>query len=191
MRIGPIITLLLITLAASALWWLETLRHTEPVVTADPAERHAPEAYFVHFRARAWAAEGLPRHVTHGERMTRFTDDRSNEVEQPEIHYRDPVGPPWYVVSERGRVDADGDRIDLTGNVVATRGVDAPDPLILHTNALQIRLGTGRATTDDPVDVFTTGSRVHSVGMTATFDSGLVELHSNVRGHHDPASSTP
>lgn len=191
MRTGPVVALLLIALAASALWWLETFRRGESVATADPAERHAPEAYFEHFRARAWTQAGLPLHITHGERMTRFTDDASSDIDQPEIYYRDPAGPPWYVVSERGRVDASGDRIDLVGRVVATRGVDAPDPLILRTDALQILLAAGRATTDDPVDVFTAGSRVHSVGMTATFDSGLVELHSNVRGRHDPAAHTP
>lgn len=191
MRVGPILTLVLIALAASALWWLETLRETESVATADPAEHRAPEAYFDHFRARAWAGDGLPGHVTSGTRMTRYTDDASSEIDAPRVFYRDPAGPPWYVVSERGHVDAAGDRIDLVGSVVATRGVDAPDPLILRTDSLEILLAEGRANTTDPVDVFTSGSRVHSVGMTATFDSGLVELHSNVRGHHDPVSQTP
>jgi len=187
MRIGPVLAVVLVALAASALWWLETLRQPTAIDVADPAEYHAPETYFDHFEARAWDTPGPPRHVVSGIRMVRFTDDGSSDIDAPRVFYRDPQGPPWYAVSDTGHVDGSGERIDLRERVVATRAPDSPDPLILRTDTLHIDLATGHARTGDPVDVVTTGSRVHSVGMTATFDTGLVELHSDVRGRHDPA----
>lgn len=191
MRVGPLLALVLIAVAASALWWLETLRHTETVDAVDPSARHAPETYFDHFVARAWDAGGPPRHRISGVRMTRFTDDGSSDVEAPRVFYRDPLGPPWYVVGDEGWIDARGNRVDLSGRVVATRGPDTTDPLVLRTDSLRVLLDAGTAETADPVDVVTTGARVHSVGMTASFDTGLVELHSNVRGRHDPAITSP
>lgn len=188
MRPGPIISLLLIVAVASALWWLDTLRREESVEVADPAARHAPAAYFEHFRARAYDGEGPPRHTITGQRMTRYTDDRSSEIDAPTLFYRDPAGPPWYVVSDRGQLSGDGDRLDLEGRVVATRSPDSPDLLVMRTPWLTVLTDAGRAETEAEVDVVATGSRVHSTGMTALFETGLVELHHDVRGRHDHAS---
>lgn len=186
-RIGPIISLALVVAVASALWWLDTLRREAPVETADPAARHAPEIYFAEFRVHAYDAVGAPRHVLTGDRMTRYTDDESSEIDRPTLFFRDPVGPPWYVVSRRGTLDAEGDRLELTGRVVATRSPDSPDLLVMRTPRLTVLTAAGRAETAAEVDIVGTGSRVHSTGMTATFETGLVELHEDVRGRHDSA----
>ena len=188
MRIGPLLSLVAIAAVASALWWLETLREREPRDAADPAEARAPEAYFDHFRALAWDAEGAARHDIRGRRMTRFTADGDSEVEAPEIRYRDPHGPPWLVVGDRARVDAAVEHVELRGRVVATRDPEAPHPLFLRTEALAVDLAASRAHAPGAVAVLTTGSRLHAEGATAALDTGVVELHQQVRGRHDPTA---
>ncbi len=187
MRIGPLLSLLFIAAAASALWWLETLRDPDPREVADPAEARAPAAYFEAFRASAWDGDGPPRHVIRGERMTQFTAGGESDIERPEIHYRDPHGPVWLVVSDHGRVDAAGEHIELRGRVVATREPHAPEPLVLRTPSLAVLLAAGRAETSDAVDVVSAGTRLQAQGVTATFETGLVELHHHVRGQYEPA----
>jgi len=186
MRVGPILTLVLVAGTISALWWLETLRERDRPAPADPAEYHAPEAYFEQFIATGWRGDGTPRHVLSGERMERFTDDKTSEIQAPRLRYHMVTRPSWYIASDHGRVDADGDRIDLRDRVVALRNPTPPDPLVMRTETLTVFLDAGRGETDAPVDVVSAGTRVHSTGMTALFDTGRIDLHNDVRGQHDP-----
>lgn len=191
MRVGPIITVILSALVLSSLWWLETLRDRERPDQADPDTHHAAEAYFDDFSARAWDRDGGPRHTMRGRRMERFSDDETSHIEEPRVHYHQPAGTPWYLAASNGQVDGTGDRVDLEERVVAMRNPNIPNPMVARTRALTVFLDEGRATTDDPVRVVSSGSRLHSIGMTAFFDTGIVELHNDVRGRHDPAIATP
>jgi len=189
MRIGPLLSLVLIVAVASALWWLQILRGEQPMDTADPTRLHAPETYFEAFTARVYDREGPPRHTLAGTRMTRYTDDSTSEIEAPRLHYRDPDGPPWYLVSAVGRIGPDNERIDLEGRVVATRDPASLDLLVMRTERLTVFTADSRAETDAAVEVVDTGSRVRAIGMTARLVTGLIELHQEVRARHEPAAT--
>lgn len=187
MRVGPILAIAAVAATLSALWWLETLRETERAETADPGAVHAPEAYFDRFVARGWQNDGGPRHALRGERMERYSDDESSLVTAPRLHYRPRAQPPWYAASDTGRIDGSGDRVELIDRVAALRNPMPPNPLVMRTARLRVSLADGRAETDDRVHVVSAGTRVHSIGMTARFDDGRIDLHDDVRARHERA----
>lgn len=184
-RLG--VTVLVIA-AASAIWWLDALRERQPAPTAKPKERHEPDYYFEDFALRAHQTEGEPRYVLHGERLVHFADDDTSEVTEPRLRYDRPEDDPWHVSGRRGVVNPRGDVVDLYEDVVMeNRG--GQQPMRLHTSRMTVYTEAGRAQTDRPVTMTSPGSRVDAVGMTAWFESDLVELHEDVRGRHDPRST--
>lgn len=179
--------LALIIAAASALWWLDTLRAPEEeVAEAPPEARHEPDHYFDDFRLRAHEGTGPPRYVLDGRRLVRYADDGSGEVSAPRLHYTPAGAPPWNVTGARGTLAPDGDRVDIEDDVVMTRVPGERGPVTIRTDRMTVFTGAGRAHTDRHVTVDGTGWRVTAIGMTTLFEPDLIELHRDVHGRYDP-----
>lgn len=185
--LGRLGILALVIAAASAFWWLETLRQP-PERPAQTEERHEPDYYMNDFRLRAYKGSGAPRYVLDGERLARFADDGSAEVTQPRLRYATAQGKaPWHVRGRRGILRPGGDVVDLERDVVLHREPAQRAPITLRTTRMTIFTEAGRAETDRPVTVVSPGQRVEAIGMTAYFGPELIELHQDVRGRYDPA----
>ncbi len=188
MRIlGRLALVLLLVVAASALWWLDTLRERQPVQQADPEQRHEPDYYFTDFRLRAHERSGAPRYVIEGERLVHYADDGTAEVSEPRVFYRGGGGPPWRARSRHGILGPDGDEVELYEDVLMRRQATERAPLALRTTRMTVFTEAGRAETDRPVTIVSPGQRIAAVGMTARFESGLIEFHQDVRGQYDPS----
>lgn len=189
MRIlGRLGILVLVVAAASAMWWLETLREAPEEQPAPPEARHEPDYYMNDFRLRAYEGAGAPRYVLHGERLTHYADDGSAEVTEPRLRYATAeAGAPWHVRGRRGILRPGGDVVDLERDVVLHREPDQRPPITLRTTRMTVFTDAGRAETDRPVTVVSPGQRVDAIGMTAYFGPELIELHQDVRGRYDPA----
>lgn len=176
----------LVIAAASALWWLDTLREREPEPVVDPEARHEPDYYFDEFRLRAHERTGPPRYVLEGERLVHFADDGTAEVTQPRLTYGVGEASPWRVTGRRGVLGPDGDVVDLYQDVVMQREPGDRPPVTLRTSHATVYTAAGRAETERPVTVVSPGWRVRAIGMTARFNAGLIELHQEARGRYDP-----
>lgn len=188
MRIlGRLVLIVLVVAAASAMWWLDALRERQPVRQADPAARHEPDYYFNDFRMRAHERSGPPRYVIEGDRLVHYADDGTAEMTEPRLFYRGEGNPPWRVRSRRGILSPDGDRVDLREDVRMQRQGNERPPLTLRTAQMTVFTEAGRAETDRPVTIVSPGRRIDAIGMTARFESGLIEFHREVRGRYDPA----
>lgn len=183
-RLGLIV---LVVVAASALWWLDTLRERQPVPQADPAQRHEPDYYFTDFRLRAHERSGPPRYVIEGERLVQYADDGTAEVTEPRLFYGGNGDPPWRIRSRRGILSPGGDMVELREDVLMRRQATERPPLALRTSRMTVFTEAGRAETDRPVTVVSPGERIAAVGMTMRFGPGIIEFHQDVRGHYDPA----
>jgi len=90
----------------------------------------------------------------------------------------------WHLTSDRGQVRADGDDVQLNGNVQVTgpaRGSEAP--LRLTTDSMRINTPTEFIETDAPVQIRLSGNVLDAVGLEADLKAGDWRLKSAVHGN--------
>jgi lipopolysaccharide export system protein LptC len=90
----------------------------------------------------------------------------------------------WHLKSDRGQVRADGDDVQLDGNVHVT----GPAPgtgaqLELTTQSMRINTPTEFIETDQPVQLRWSGNVLDAVGLEADLKAGKLRLNSDVNGH--------
>ncbi len=89
----------------------------------------------------------------------------------------------WHLKSDRGQVRADGDDVQLNGNVVVTgRAPGSGAPLVLSTDNMRINTPTEYIETSAPVKLSWAGHDLHAVGMQADLKAGTLRLESDVHG---------
>ena len=94
------------------------------------------------------------------------------------------VGEIWHLTADRGQVRADGDDVELTGNVVVTGPAPGTgEPLSLTTETMRINTPTEFIETDALVKLRWSGHEIHALGMRADLKAGTLRLESDVNGH--------
>lgn len=97
------------------------------------------------------------------------------------------AGETWHLTSDRGQVRANGDDVQLSGNVVVTGPAPGTGaPLKLTTEAMRINTPTEFIETDAPVRVSWSGHELLSRGMKADLKAGTLRLESEVHGEFSP-----
>jgi LPS export ABC transporter protein LptC len=93
----------------------------------------------------------------------------------------------WHLTSDRGQVRADGDDVQLSGNVQVTGPAPGSgEPLALTTSELRINTPTEFIETDAPVRLRWSGHELHASGLEADLKAGTLRLESDVNGHFSP-----
>jgi len=93
----------------------------------------------------------------------------------------------WHLTSDRGQVRADGDDVQLNGNVRVTgpaRG--GGEALSLSTETLNINTPTEFIETKAQVVLRWSGHEINARGMQADLKAGKLRLESDVNGHFFP-----
>jgi LPS export ABC transporter protein LptC len=93
----------------------------------------------------------------------------------------------WHLRSDHGQVRANGDDVELFGNV-QVRG-PAPGggaPLTLSTARMRINTPTQFIETDEPVILGWSGHELTAKGMKADLKAGTLRLESDVHGEFSP-----
>jgi LPS export ABC transporter protein LptC len=174
--------------AASALWWMDTVR--EPELEPEPRveTEQLPDYYFTDFRSERYRGDGPPRQILTGERLDHFAADDTADVLQPRVDYRPAGAPQWYISGDRGMLARRTDTLDLDGAVRLYRppATDVREATLL-TPHLRYDMTAEIAHTERPVRMLSPGTRIDAVGMTAWLESERVELHHDVHTRHDPA----
>src|SRR3954471_16086999 len=89
----------------------------------------------------------------------------------------------WHLKSDRGQVRANGDDVQLTGNVVVTGHTPGSgDLLTLATESMRINTPTEFIETDDHVNLTWSGHKLDAIGMRADLKAGTLRLESDVHG---------
>ena len=89
----------------------------------------------------------------------------------------------WHLRANRGQVRADGDDVQLTGDVRVTgarRGSSVP--LVLTTSELRINTPTEFIETDAPVKISWAGHEIDTRGLRADLKAGKLRLESDLHG---------
>ena len=89
----------------------------------------------------------------------------------------------WHLKSDRGQVRANGDDVQLDGNVLVTgQAPGSGDPITLSTETMRINTPTEFIETDAPVRLRWSGHQLDGVGMRADLKAGTLRLESKVHG---------
>jgi LPS export ABC transporter protein LptC len=93
----------------------------------------------------------------------------------------------WRLKSDRGQVRANGDDVQLSGNVVVDgQAPGSGDPITLSTETLRISTPTEFIETDAPVRLRWSGHQLEALGMRADLKAGTLRLESKVHGTFSP-----
>jgi len=93
----------------------------------------------------------------------------------------------WHLTSDRGEVRANGDDVQLSGNVRLTGPAPGSgDPLSLTTETMRINTPTEFIETSAPVKLRWSGHELDARGMQADLKAGTLRLESDVNGHFFP-----
>lgn len=180
--------LALFIVAASAAWWLDTTREPERDAIPDAATAGLPDYYLADFRISRYVDEGQPRQVLDGERLDHYPGTDSAEVRRPRLTHQAMSAPVWDARGDHGTLLQQTDVVELRGNVrLHRRGGGQVREFTLLTPQLTYEMGPEVARTEQPVRMFSAGTRVTATGMTARLDVEEVELLDDVRVTHDPA----
>jgi LPS export ABC transporter protein LptC len=96
-------------------------------------------------------------------------------------------GEVWHLTSDRGQVRADGDDVQLDGNVRVTGPAPGTgEPLSLTTESMRINTPTQFIETSAPVKLRWSGHELLARGMQADLKAGTLRLESDVNGHFKP-----
>lgn len=89
----------------------------------------------------------------------------------------------WHLASDRGEVRADGDDVQLQGNVRVTGSMPTSGmPMSFTTSELRINTPTEFIETQAPVRFAMSGYEIDAKGLTADLKTGLLRLESDVHG---------
>jgi LPS export ABC transporter protein LptC len=93
----------------------------------------------------------------------------------------------WHLTSDRGQVRADGDDVQLSGNVRVTGpAAGSGEPLSLTTESLSINTPTEFIETAAKVRLRWSGHEINARGMQADLKAGTLRLESDANGHFFP-----
>jgi lipopolysaccharide export system protein LptC len=89
----------------------------------------------------------------------------------------------WHLTSDRGQVRAEGDDVQLTGNVRVTGPAPGSgEAIVLSTSELRINTPTQYIETRAPVRLSWSGHQLDAKGLKADLKAGTLSLESDVNG---------
>jgi lipopolysaccharide export system protein LptC len=181
-RITAIIAVLLLAgLAGVTYWFSQAGRYGN---LANPVSREGPDFVVKGVTLTQFDAMGRATNRMFAEAMTHYVADDRAELQQPRYVSLRPDQPRLEARARQALVEAGGERVVLTGDVVITRaaGDKGEPPMRLSTEKLLALPDYEQFSTDLPVEVDRGGSVIRSVGMDYDNIKRVVKFHSKVRG---------
>lgn len=115
-----IIAVVLLLLLALSLWLPNAV--VKPVIALNTAPRHEPDYHAENFTSTMMSAQGEPKYVLRGRKLTHFPDDNTSVLEHPHLTQYAPDMAPIHTTADRGRIYNNGKELLMQGNVRVTRG---------------------------------------------------------------------
>jgi lipopolysaccharide export system protein LptC len=177
--------LVLFALAVSS-WWLADLfegKEVHEVAIVD----HSADYFSLGYYKKEMSREGLIKNELKADQMIHYGDDETTHLESPVMTLYNSKAPPWVIKSEAGILEANGDHLQLNGEVFISRAGDEKiNPLDINTSNLRIKLSISYAETDEWAEIINTPNRTEGVGLEATFVEPIkLKFLSKVKGRYE------
>ena len=185
MRIRNIFFTLLIVLVGAFTWWVQKL--AEELDVEPMAETEIRDFYVVDYEIAVTDEDGRIKYEHYGERLDHWKKSEELFVENPRFTLHQADTPPFYIRAERGKVDGDGKKAYLLGEVVLDReAFGQQDSIHAVTSDLTLWPETQQGHTDKKARAEGKRYKAEGVGMTIDLLAGTLELHSKARGTYVP-----
>ena len=162
--------------------WLLSGENDDKVVAIDSEKVRTSDYSITDFTLTVMDDLGSPSRVITGKKMAHYPDDDSTEIYFPVARVIDREKDNWIMSSNQGITYGKGDIITLVGNVTITR---QDNEIELHTEKLILDTLHNTAYTDQFVSITSPYGNTESVGLHASLDDKMINLHSRVKGHYN------
>lgn len=177
-----LIACLALVVALGIRWLMPSDRSaTPPVTIPDTQFDYTLSDYSARFRD----ADDRVELTLSGPRLEHVWAERIARLQSPEFHI-EPEDANWRGRSERGRVLRDDELLILEGDVTLVHGGQRGE-IEVRTERLRYDRRARTITSDTPVSITQTESRLRSGGLRIELDNNLLELTDGVQGELDPA----
>src|SRR5690606_2463416 len=166
-RLATGISILLLMLLVAGTWWAASV--AERSIVQDPPRRltHEIDTYINQFVLIQSDEAGVPRTRVEGDRLVHYPDDDSSDVTRFRGYTENKGNPPTQVNADAARMDQDGARITLQGNVRFQRQANRERPALTITSPyMTIYPDTEIAQTDAPATIVHGNSQMQGEGLT-------------------------
>ena len=180
--------LLLSMLALLTFWINKTVQPSPPKI--DGSSRHDPDYIMSNFVTKQTDINGNLHFQLAAVEMRHFPDDDSTYLQRPRYTQFTIGKAPTQVEALRGIVSADGEKVELFGNVKITRPAFAgKGESTLDTDHLNIFPSQDIVRTESPVIIRQAPKTVvYGTGMLYEKKLGTVTLFHKVRAHYEKSS---
>jgi LPS export ABC transporter protein LptC len=141
--------------------------------------------YVLHATMTETGADGQPRLVVRAVSIEQQLADQSVLLTDLTLDYRTASSGTWTVTAENGRMPANRDSLQLSGNV-EVRGSEARGAAVIRTERLAYDTRGGIIQTTDPVTVQFGAYELAGRGLRVALNDGTLRLESNVHGRFNP-----
>jgi lipopolysaccharide export system protein LptC len=178
-RLFPVVLMLLLALIS---FWLERVVQLGDVNSRGP-KRHEPDYTVDDFTMTQTNKEGAADTTLTATRMVHFADDETTELESPRLVQQKKGDPPVEIVARLGKIDRDGNVVQLIDDVVATRAATPQRPVMhMMTRFMEIHIPEEIGTTPEKVVITQGESTLEGIGMIFWNKTRDFELHGQVQG---------
>lgn len=188
-RPAVLLPLLLLSMLALLTFWIN--KTVQPSASKiDGSSRHDPDYIMSNFVTKQTDINGNLRFQLDAVEMRHFPDDDSTYLQRPRYTQFTPGKAPTQVESQRGIVSADGEKVELFGNVKIIRpAFFSKGESTLETNHLNIFPNQDLVRTDSPVIIRQAPKTViYATGMIYEKKLGMLSLLHQVRAHYEKYS---
>jgi lipopolysaccharide export system protein LptC len=177
-------------LALLTFWINKTVQPSAPKI--DGSSRHDPDYIMSNFVTKQTDVNGNLRFQLAAVEMRHFPDDDSTYLQSPRYTQFTLGKAPTHVQSLRGVVSADGEKVELFGNVKITRpAFSNKGENTLETDHLNIFPNQDLVTTDSPVIIRQAPKTIiYATGMIYEKKLGTLNLLHKVRAHYEKSLSS-
>lgn len=181
-----IIVVVLITLALTSFWLLQTMQKDSNGAPAAHT-RNKPDYYVEKFNYVKMSETGQPRYDITGDKMLHFPQDDSFEVTQPVATSLDPKKASMTLRAERAHIEDNNSKVHLIDNVRVERAAfGTREAMQLQTQYLLLLPDEDLAKTNQPVEITLGQSVMTGTGMVINNATQQLQLHHDVRGTYQP-----
>jgi LPS export ABC transporter protein LptC len=131
--------------------------------------------------------DGQPRYRVRAAVISQDPASRNVLLQQVELRLADADGASWAVDARSGRMPADGQAIELTGDVrVSGRAAPRDEPISIRSERLSYAFDQQLARSDTDVTLTMGARALEARGFVADLKAGRVRLESKVHGRFNP-----
>jgi len=174
--------ILLPLLVVAILWLLSGDDPVQPVNKQSDVNK-ASDYAMTDFTLTVMDKNGNPSRIIAGKAMAHYPEDDSTEVIMPSAQFLEAGKDTWLINAEKSTTQGKGDDILLIGNVIISQK-ENPD-VELRTEQLNLDTLHNTAYTDLAVTMKSPYGATESVGLHASLEDKMINLHSRVKGHYD------